>query len=106
MSSSVRRVAGTPLTDQERSELRQLAAMPDDQIDFTDIPERVYDDDEQLTSPAALPLEDHTVTLRVDAEVAAWLETSAQSNPHQMNLLLRRAAQHTKRLDWSLNKAS
>ena len=106
MSLNVRRVAGTPLTDQERSELRQLAAMPDDQIDFTDIPERVYDDGEQLTLPTELPLEDHTVTLRVDAEVAAWLEATAQKNPHQVNLLLRRAAQHTKRLDWSLNKAS
>lgn len=106
MSLNVRRVAGTPLTDQERTELRELAAMRDEKIDFTDIPERVYDESERLASSSALPLEDHTVTLRVDAEVAAWLEAAAQSSPQLINLLLRRAAKSTKRLDSTLRKAS
>ena len=39
MTNYVRRVAGTPLTDKELQELKALAAMPDSEIDFSDIPE-------------------------------------------------------------------
>ena len=88
MKFNVQRVAGTPLTDQQRQELRALAAMPDDQIDFKDIPEQFY---ESADEPA-LPLEDHTVTLRVDAEVAEWLKTAAREDAGRINLLLKRAA--------------
>jgi uncharacterized protein (DUF4415 family) len=88
MTISVRRAAGTPLTDEDKQQLKALADLPDDQIDFSDIPERIY----RRESVTSLPLEEHTVTLRVDAEVAAWLETTGKNSPDQVNRILRRAA--------------
>ena len=73
MSEYVRVAAGTPLTDEERSQLRALALKPDSEIDFSDIPERIY----PAYNPAA-PLEEHTLTLRLDAEVAKWLESAGE----------------------------
>lgn len=84
MSKYGRRAAGTPLTEDQMSELRALAEMPDSQIDFFDIPERIAGPDQQL------PLELHTLTLQVDAEVAAWLENVAVQDATRINWLLKR----------------
>jgi hypothetical protein len=40
MSKHGRRMAGSPLSEQELQELRELATMPDAEIDCSDIPER------------------------------------------------------------------
>jgi uncharacterized protein (DUF4415 family) len=87
MNNSARRTAGEPLTPDQLHELQQLAAMPDDQIDFSDIPESSFE------TPA--PMQEHTVTLRLDPDVAAWLESSAKVAPQQINLLLKRLARRT-----------
>jgi glucose-6-phosphate 1-dehydrogenase len=86
MKNSVHRVAGEALNPEQIQELRSLAAMPDAEIDFSDIPAKPY---EQRTKPA---LEEHTVTLRLDPEVAVWLETTAQQQPEQINLLFKQVA--------------
>ena len=88
MSKYGRRAAGTPLTDEERAQLKALAKMPDSEIDFSDIPERVYGS----ARGAELPLETHTVTLRVDAEVAEWLDRVGDEAAQEINLVLRRTA--------------
>lgn len=95
MTKYVRVAAGTPLTDEERSQLRALAQMPDSEIDFSDIPERVYDNQRR----AALPLEEHTVTLRVDAEVAQWLEHAGIEAAQEINFVLKRTAQRRSQLE-------
>ena len=106
MTMIARRKAGDPLSEEALDQLRRLAEMPDDEIDFSDIPERLYSS-EPIPS---LPLEEHTLTLRVDAEVAAWLETAGKKAPDQVNSLLRRAARHIDPLalspQTSLDKAS
>jgi uncharacterized protein (DUF4415 family) len=92
MSKIVRVSADTPLTDEERAELRALAQMPDSEIDFSDIPER-------FTSPTPtgdLQLEEHTVTLRIDAEVAAWLDKSAVDDANRLNWVLKREARRNR----------
>ena len=91
MSEYVRVAAGTPLTDEERSQLRGLALKPDSEIDFSDIPERIY----PAYNPTA-PLEMHTLTLRLDAEVAEWLESASEDEIRQINFLLKRAAHRRK----------
>ena len=92
MSNIVRRAAGTPLSEEAREQLRALAAMPDSEINYSDIPERIY-----KASPE-LPLEEHTVTLRIDSEVAEWLETVKPEEAPRLNFLLKRAAQRSKML--------
>ena len=88
MTNIVRRSAGTPLSEEAKDELRMLAEMPDDEIDLSDIPER-------LAEHQKLPLEPHTVTLRVDAEVAAWLEGAGERYAERINSLLRREARRS-----------
>ena len=88
MTNYGRRAAGTPLTDKELAELRALAKMPDSEIDFSDIPERVH----SISEREQLPLEEHTITLRVDSEVAAWLEKSATEDANRINWVLKREA--------------
>ena len=94
MSKYGRRAAGTPLTDEERAQLRALGQKPDSEIDFSDIPERVYG----ISRGTNLPLEEHTVTLRVDAEVAEWLETAGIEAAQEINFVLKRTAQRRGRL--------
>jgi uncharacterized protein (DUF4415 family) len=76
------------LSDEERGELKALAQRPDAEIDFSDIPERLPSN----RAKAGLPLEEHTVTLRLDSEVVAWLETAGESEARQINQVLRRMA--------------
>ncbi len=66
---------------------------PDSEIDFSDIPQRIY----PVYDPAA-PLEQHTINLRLDAEVAKWLETADGSRIRRINFLLKRAVQRSKSL--------
>ena len=40
MSKHGRRMAGSPLSEQELEELRELVRLPDEKIDCLDIPER------------------------------------------------------------------
>jgi uncharacterized protein (DUF4415 family) len=72
------------------AELRVLAGKPDSEIDFSEIPERPADMSSQLQ------LELHTITLRVDSEVAAWLREAGESDASRINWLLRRESRRRK----------
>ena len=80
-----------PVTEERREELARLAALPDDQIDLSDIPEL---NDAQLAGmqPAALyrPIK-HQITARLDADVLVWLKAGGQGYQTRMNAILRRA---------------
>lgn len=80
-----------PVTEERREELARLAALPDDQIDLSDIPEL---NDAQLAGmqPAALyrPIK-HQITARLDADVLVWLKAGGQGYQTRMNTILRRA---------------
>ncbi len=74
-----------------------LAEMPDEDIDFSDIPPMT---DEQLANMVRGPWTERvmrTVTLKIDDEVAAWLEENAVKQSHLINLVLKREAQREKR---------
>ena len=81
----------TPLTDAQKADLERLAAMPDDRIDYSDIPELT---DAQL---AAMRRPEHfrpvkkQITARVDADVLAWLKAGGQGYQSRMNAILRQA---------------
>ena len=80
-----------PLTDAQKQHLEELAAMPDEEIDTSDIPELT---DAQL---AAMRRPEHfrpvkkQITARLDADVLAWLKAGGRGYQSRMNAILRRA---------------
>ncbi len=79
-----------PLTEKQRRNLEELAARPDDQIDFSDISELT---DAQLAEmkPFAFyrPVKQQ-ITARVDADVLAWLKSQGKGYQSRINAILRR----------------
>ena len=63
------------LTDEQRAELAALAALPEDQIDTTDIPE-VLDWTHARRADLYRPIKQQ-VTLRLDADILAWFKERA-----------------------------
>jgi uncharacterized protein (DUF4415 family) len=76
-------------TDRRTRELEALAALPDDQIDTSDIPELT---EEQLRSAVRglfyRPIK-KPVTIRIDADVLAWLKQQGPGYQTKANRLLR-----------------
>jgi uncharacterized protein (DUF4415 family) len=80
-----------PLTEAQKDSLKRLAAMPDDQIDTSAMPELT---DVQL---AEMRRSDHfrpvkkQITARLDADVLAWLKSQGKGYQSRMNAILRSA---------------
>jgi uncharacterized protein (DUF4415 family) len=76
------------LSTEARRELEALAAMPDSKIDTSDIPEI-----RELPSDAVVGRfyrpKKTTVTMRLDADVVAWLKTSGAGYQTRINAYLR-----------------
>ena len=75
-----------PVTEARRRSLAAFAALPDDQIDLSDIPELT---DEQLAD-FYRPIK-RQITARLDADVLAWLKAGGNGYQTRMNAILRRA---------------
>ena len=80
-----------PLTEAQKAEIEALAAMPEDQIDTSDIPEL----DEAfwknaIRNPFYKPTKTAT-TVRVDSDVLAWLKGQGKGYQTRLNAILRRA---------------
>ncbi|SEC89399.1 Uncharacterized conserved protein, DUF4415 family [Rhizobiales bacterium GAS188] len=80
------------LSPEQLDQLAKLAAMPDDQIDTTDIPEApaenwIHARRGELYRPLKQP-----VTIRLDADVLAWFREHAEGGGYQteINRVLRR----------------
>jgi uncharacterized protein (DUF4415 family) len=79
-----------PLTAAQRAELEALAAMPDEEIDFSDIPEATEDFwKNAVRNPFFRPVKKST-TLRIDADVLAWLKAQGKGYQSKINAILRR----------------
>ena len=80
-----------PLTEAQKAGLKRLAALPDDEIDTTDIPELT---DAQLAdmkrSEHFRPVKQQ-ITARLDADVLAWLKAGGKGYQSRMNAILRQA---------------
>jgi uncharacterized protein (DUF4415 family) len=76
------------LTAKQRANLQRLAHRPDSEIDFSDIPEI-----RQLPSDAVIGKfyrpKKQSVTLRLDADVLAWLKSSGDGYQTRVNTYLR-----------------
>jgi len=80
-----------PLTEAQRASLRQLASLPDHDIDTSDIPEMT---DEQWQSARRSTLHrplKQQITARVDADVLDWLKGQGRGYQSRLNAILRQA---------------
>lgn len=80
--------APPPLTAKQREELAALAAIPDEVIDMSDIPESVGD----AAGARGLFYKPRKaqITARVDADVLDWLKAQGRGYQGRMNAILRR----------------
>ncbi len=78
------------LTDEQSDQLAQLAALPDESIDTSDIPELT---DEAWSASVRgrfyRPVKQQ-ITARVDADVLDWLKSQGRGYQGRMNAILRR----------------
>ena len=70
-------------------DLKRLAAMPDSEIDFSDIPE-VTDFSGAVVGKFYRPIK-KPLTVRLDADVLAWLKRGGRGYQTRMNRVLRNA---------------
>jgi uncharacterized protein (DUF4415 family) len=77
------------LTAEKRNSLKRLADRPDREIDLSDIPEI-----QELPSDAVIGIfyrpKKASVTIRIDADVLAWLKASGRGYQTRINGYLRR----------------
>lgn len=86
-----------PLTGAQKDELKAQAERPDSEIDYSDIPP--LDDQfwaRAVPNPFFKPVKQHA-SVRIDADVLAWLKSQGKGYQTRLNAILRRAmleAQH------------
>ena len=97
----VNRSAESSRTPEEKqiqlAQLETLAEMPDDEIDFSDIPEWTEEDFRRAVQGAHAPKSAHPVTLYLDDATASWLRSHAKSQSILINFALKQAVQHGRR---------
>ena len=81
----------SPLTEERKAELKALAEKPDSEIDYSDIPPL----DEAfwaraVPNPLFKPVKTHA-SVRIDADVMAWLKSQGKGYQTRMNAILREA---------------
>jgi uncharacterized protein (DUF4415 family) len=76
------------LTDDQRSQLEALVRKPDEEIDFSDIPELKELPSEVYIGKFYRPKKE-TVTIRLDADVLAWMRSLGEGYQTQINAYLR-----------------
>jgi uncharacterized protein (DUF4415 family) len=79
------------MNKEQKQRLEALAALPDDQIDTSDIPEWTAEDFARAVPFASLykPRKEQ-ITARLDADVLAWLKSHGKGYQTLMNNLLRK----------------
>jgi uncharacterized protein (DUF4415 family) len=92
MSKLVRRtLTDSPITPARKRKLAQLAARPDSEIDFSEIPplkESFWKN--AVRNPFYRPLKQQ-LTVRLDADVVAWLRRQGKGYQTRLNQVLRQA---------------
>jgi uncharacterized protein (DUF4415 family) len=76
-----------PLTESQKAELAALAALPDDQINFTDNPEVT---EERMKNAIRHRFYRQQITARLDSDVLHWLKSQGKGYQSRMNEILRK----------------
>ena len=77
------------ITKRQTEEIEALAMMPDDEIDTSDIPE-IKDWSRAEIGKFYRPIK-KPVTIRLDADVLAWLKSQGSGYQSRLNAILRQA---------------
>ncbi len=80
------------LPAEKRNALRKLAERPDREIDFSDIPEIREIPSDAVIGKFYRPKKT-TVTIRLDADVVAWMKASGEGYQTRINAYLRQLMQ-------------
>jgi len=92
MTKIVRKtLSETPLRAKHKDKLAKLATRPDSEIDYSDIPpltDKFWQN--AVSSPLYRPVK-HQLTVRLDADVLAWLRKQGRGYHTRINSLLRTA---------------
>ena len=83
------------LSPEKRKELKKLAAKPDRDIDLTDIPEIRKIPSDAVIGRFYRPRKT-TVTIRLDADVVAWIKASGEGYQTRINAYLRQLMQQNR----------
>ena len=89
--SAQKTTSSQALTAAQRREVATLAALPDEKIDYSDIPpltEKFWEN--AVRNPFYRPVKQQ-LTVRLDADVIAWLRQRGEGYQTRLNALLRRA---------------
>ena len=95
-SENIVRVTGVPkLTEAQLENLKSLAERPDDEIDYSDIPE-ITDFSGFEVGKFYRPVKE-AVTVRLDADVVHWLKRDGKGYQTRLNAILRREMERSGR---------
>lgn len=87
-------LADSPITAARKRKLAQFAAQPDSKIDFSEIPELTEDFwKNAIRNPYYRPIKQQ-LTVRLDADIIAWLRGQGKGYQTRLNRVLRDAMQH------------
>lgn len=87
----VRVPAGKRLSEEHRRELEALASRPDEEIDFSDIPEWTDQMFARAVQGKFYRPTKAQLTVRLDNDVLAWLKAKGRGYQTRINAILRRA---------------
>lgn len=79
-----------PLTDEQRKEIAALDAMPDNKIDYTDMPRLTDEDFARMVSNPYYKPKKVQITARVDSDVVAWLKKGGKGYQTRLNNILKK----------------
>ena len=80
-----------PLTEAQKANLQRIAALPDAEIDTSDIPELTSAQLAEMKRPEHFRPVKKQITARLDADVLAWLKAGGKGYQSRMNAILRQA---------------
>ena len=86
---TVEHTPGMPLTAKQKRELASLAALPDDRIDTTDLPELPPGAWKNAVQGRFYRPVKQAVSLRLDADIVAWLKKPGRGYQTRANRILR-----------------
>ena len=87
ISTKAESISNKPLTKRQQQVLERLAARPESEIDYSDIPPL---SEEQLAS-AFRPKSKQLIAVRLDRDVLAWLKKYGSGYSTRINAILRAA---------------
>jgi uncharacterized protein (DUF4415 family) len=83
------------LTEERKTELKALADMPDNEIDYSDIPSLTEEFwKNAVPNPFYRPIKTHA-SVRIDSDVMVWLKSQGKGYQTRMNAILREAMMRT-----------